>query len=348
MPTPRERLLSVIAGEKPDRVPFTIWNNKIPDDATLKVLLKHEACVLIKSLAYETYFDGVRVERELCFGEDGAVRTRLTYHTPAGSVTAILRSMPGTIWVEKHLFSGPDDYDALEYILSARRHTPCPERVQQGDTVYPGQSIARPETLHSPLHEVMNDLMGVEEFCIEWFENGDRIERLCELVREDLARRVKLLAAGPAVYCVIDGNTQFDIVGLERYEQYFIPYINEACEALQAAGKLVGAHLDGNNAVAAQLIARTKLDFVESFSPPPDCDLSLADARLAWPEKTLVMNFPSSVHLGGAERVRQRARELLGEAGDCRGVVMGVTEDVPTSEHLALLAEETRKWRVKA
>ena len=30
MPTPRERILAVLAGEKPDRVPFIIWDNKIP------------------------------------------------------------------------------------------------------------------------------------------------------------------------------------------------------------------------------------------------------------------------------------------------------------------------------
>ncbi len=30
MKSPRDLVLSVLAGEKPDRVPFIIWNNKLP------------------------------------------------------------------------------------------------------------------------------------------------------------------------------------------------------------------------------------------------------------------------------------------------------------------------------
>ena len=36
---------------------------------------------------------------------------------------------------------------------------------------------------------------------------------------------------------------------------------------------------------------------------------------------------------------------VLREAGDGRGVLMGVLEDVPTAEHMAVLAEETRNWK---
>ena len=33
MQTPREQVWSTLAGEKPDRVPFIIWDNKIPSPA---------------------------------------------------------------------------------------------------------------------------------------------------------------------------------------------------------------------------------------------------------------------------------------------------------------------------
>lgn len=52
-------------------------------------------------------------------------------------------------------------------------------------------------------------------------------------------------------------------------------------------------------------VAETPLDFVESFTPPPDCDLPLGDARRAWPGKTLMVHLPSSLHLGGADTVRR-------------------------------------------
>jgi hypothetical protein len=338
-------VLAALTGGRPDRTPFVIWDNKIPDPVTLSALLEREACVTVKSAAYTTILEGIITERESFTGADGAPRVRVRYRTPAGPVTVIQRPMPGTVWTEQHLFTSPGDYDALECLVAARRHTPCPERFERDDARHAGQSFARPATLHSPIHEVVNDLLGVEAFCVEWFENRDRVERLIAVVRADLLRQVQLFAASPARYCVVDGNTQFDILGLERYERYSLPWIAEACDILHAAGKLAGAHLDGNNGVAAHLVARTTLDFIESFTPAPGSDLTLAAARQAWPGKALVVNFPSAVHHGGATAVRDQARALLREAGDGRGVLMGVLEDVPTAEHLAVLAEETRNWK---
>jgi len=344
MSTPRERILAVMAGEMPDHVPFNIWNEQIPDDATLHALLERQACVTIRSEAYTTDHDGVRVEKESFVGPDGAERYRLTHHTPAGPLTIIQRPMPKTIWTETHPFTSPRDYDALECLIASRRYTPNPERLRKDDALYPGQSIVRPYSLRAPLHSVINSLLGVEAFSVEWFDNRERIERLCALLREDTLKQVRILAAAPTAYFVIDGNTQFDIVGLDRYQRYYMPYIDEACDILHAAGKLAGAHMDGNNALAAHLIARTKLDFIESFTPPPDCDFPLAAARQAWPGKGIIINFSSALHHGNAEQIRQAMKELRRQAGDCRGVALGVIEDIPTNQHILLLAEETQKW----
>ncbi len=40
MPTPRECVLSVLAGDKPDRVPFIIWDNKLPSPEIERRLLE--------------------------------------------------------------------------------------------------------------------------------------------------------------------------------------------------------------------------------------------------------------------------------------------------------------------
>jgi len=45
--TPRIRVLAVLAGEKPDRVPFIIWDNKIPTPKIEQRLLDLGACVIV-------------------------------------------------------------------------------------------------------------------------------------------------------------------------------------------------------------------------------------------------------------------------------------------------------------
>lgn len=94
-------------------------------------------------------------------------------------------------------------------------------------------------------------------------------------------------------------------------------------------------------------MAGTALDFIESFIPPPDCDLPLADARRLWPEKTLMVNVPASLHLQGPAAVRGHARCLLAEgAGDGRRFTVSVSEDLPNrgQETLVPLAEEVATW----
>jgi hypothetical protein len=47
----------------------------------------------------------------------------------------------------------------------------------------------------------------------------------------------------------------------------------------------------------------------------------------------LWINFPSSVHLQSEETIRKATVEIVRQAGDRKGFLMGVTEDVP-AEHI--------------
>jgi len=350
MKSPRDLVLSVLAGERPDRVPFIIWNNKLPSPEIERRLLELGACIIVKSTVWHSRLEGIDVRREsLPPTADGQARTRTVYRTSAGEVSDISISMPGTSWCEKHLFNSPADYDALEALLRARRYTPAFDAFRAADARYPGACLARPATVHSPLHEVIYEILGIENFCLEWADNRERVLRLVELMAADVDQRVQLMAESPAQICIIDGNTEISVVGLPLYREFYLPHIERSCKTLHAAGKFAGAHLDGNNRLIVNEVAGTALDFIESFTPPPDCDLPLAAARRAWPEKTFMINFPSSLHLQGAEAIRSHARRLLEEgAGDGRRFMVGVIEDVPDRgiHTLVPLAEEVAAWKL--
>jgi hypothetical protein len=349
MRSSREQVKDVLAGKKPDRMPFIIWDNKLPSPEIERRLLELGACIIVKSTVWHSRLEGVEVRCEpLPPSADGHARTRTVYRTPAGEVSEIHIRMPGTSWGEKHLFSSPADYDALEALLRARRHTPAFDSFREADNRYPGQSIARPATVHNPLHEVIYELLGIEHFCLEWADNRERVLRLVDLMTADVDRRVQLMAESPAQLCVIDGNTEISVVGLRLYREFYLPHIERSCKTLHAAGKYTGAHLDGNNRLIVNEVAGTALDFIESFTPPPDCDLSLADARRLWPEKTIMSNLPSALHHQGAEAVRGHARALLKEGvGDGRRFIMSVSEDLPNRglDTIVPLAEEVAAWK---
>lgn len=350
MPSAREQVMRSLAGETPDRVPFIIWDNKIPSPQVEARLLELGACIIVKSSVWNSHLDGIEVRREtLAPNADGYARTRTAYRTSAGEPSEIHIGMPGSSWREKPLFESDADYDAIEALLRARRHTAAFDGFTAADNRYPGTCVARPTTVHAPLHEVIYEILGIENFCLEWADNRERVLRLVDLMTADVDRRVQLMAESPAQLCVIDGNTEISVVGLDLYRQFYLPHIERSCRTLHAAGKLAGAHLDGNNRLIVNEVAGTALDYIESFTPPPDCDLPLAEARRAWPEKTLMVNFPSSLHRHGPVAIRAHARRVLEEGvGDGRRFMVGVIEDVPDRglQTLIPLAEEVAAWRL--
>jgi len=98
---------------------------------------------------------------------------------------------------------------------------------------------------------------------------------------------------------------------------------------LHSAGIYAGAHLDGDNKKLAPLIAKTSLDFIESFTPPPDCALSVAEAMNVWRDKSLLVHFPSSLHLFGEKVMGVHVKEIIQQATPGNRFAIGTCEDVP-------------------
>jgi hypothetical protein len=329
----------------PDEIPMTIWNNKLPGGKLNEQLLELGVCVINKSSVWQRRLDGIHIEHRDETAPDGSTIRHTTYFTPVGKLTTVERLLPNTIWIEKYLFSNPEDYDALEALITSRTYVPDFEQFMVDDQKLADRSIARPMTIHSPMHELIYEFMGIENFSIEWAENRDRVLQLCDVLKEDWRKRVEITAASPTKFAVIEGNTQLQVIGEERFLKYYFPNIEEACEILHGKGIFAGAHLDGNNKKLAPLIARTSLDFIESFTPPPDCDLSVAEARQIWKGKSLLVHFPSSLHVFGAEAIEAHVKEILKQAGTGERFAIGVSEDVPNGgiDTLLPLYEAIRK-----
>ena len=119
------------------------------------------------------------------------------------------------------------------------------------------------------------------------------------------------------------------MLGLERFREHVLPHWGQVADALHRGGKLLGCHLDANNRLWAQEVAASPLDWIEAFTPAPDTDMTMADARRLWPGKVQFINFPSSVHLQSAATIAATTRQLLREAAPGDRFVIGITENVP-------------------
>lgn len=139
----------------------------------------------------------------------------------------------------------------------------------------------------------------------------------------------EIVAEGPGELVWVPDNATAEVIGAERFERYCLPLYARFQEIPGRRGKRIYVHLDGRLKGLMEAVADSAIPIVEAFTPPPVGDLSVAEARRAWPGKVLWVNFPSSVHLQPPGRVEQVSRELLEESGEGRGFLLGVTEGMP-------------------
>lgn len=313
-----------------DYVPFTTYENKIITCEAERRLRNDGLCIIQRSPSIYRHESPNVTVRHGHYHENGVAYVRTEISTPSGDLFSIQRPVEGTTWRETLLFQGPENYDALEFMLRDRRPLPNYEAFRQAQELTGGDVMIRAGIDgYSPLQEIIINLMGVEQFAIEWAERRDEVMRLYNAITQRRRESYRIAAQSPAEMVAYGGNVTAEIIGLERFEQFVLPHYDECAEVLHAHGKQLCVHLDGNCRLLADAIGRSSIDCVEAFTPY-ETDMTLAEARQAWPDKILWINFPSSVHLAEAGVIEDITRRLLREAAPGERFLIGITENVPS------------------
>ena len=124
-------------------------------------------------------------------------------------------------------------------------------------------------------------------------------------------------------------NITAPAIGERYFRQYAMPCYAELAEALEGTGKPGFCHMDGDLRPIWKAIGECAVRGLDSMSPPPDNDTSVADALRLWPEMRVCINFPSSVHIAKAERVYEVACGILQENNRSGRLQIQISENVP-------------------
>ena len=328
--TPRARVEAVLRGGAGDRVPFTIYESKIPQCTAEREMRNRGLCIVKRDVpVYLTHRPNVRQSRHV-YWENGVEMVRTIYETPYGQLSTLDQPVGFTSWHHERMFKGPDDYRALLFLIQDEVYEPTYEPFARAEEAFGQDAIFRSAFGLEPLQALISgSMIAMQDYCLEWMERRDEILRLYEAVVGNRRRIYPLVAQSPVSHANYGGNVVPEIIGPDVFREYYVEHYNEAAEVMHRHGKLVGSHFDANTRVLAEDIAGTDLDYVEAFTPAPDTDMTLAEAREAWPDKVLWLNFPSSVHLREDAEVEAFTFGLLDELESCHGVIMGITEDIP-------------------
>ena len=335
--TMRERMLAVVQGREHDRVPFVQYSNLgAPDEEIWSALGRDSMGILRWVPTYRLEhpncrFETVEIER------GGRKGYRRFLHTPEGTLAQEKFYEPtyGTAATARHFVREPDDYQAvmayLRDVVVVEDFDAGWDVIREiGDDGLPHTSLPK-----TPYQQLWVEWVSIQDLCLHLVDCPALMEEVVALM-VDVGRRVFAVACRaarelPIPYLVCGDNITAPIIGEAYFRKYCLPSYWALAEMLDEAGLDIPifVHMDGDLKPLWQAIGESPVRGLDSMSPPPDNDTSVAAAVAMWPEMRVMVNFPSSVHLAEPKVIRATAEGLLAEGGSTGRLQIQISENVP-------------------
>jgi hypothetical protein len=283
----------------------------------------------------------------------GSSVVRRTYTTPVGSVWIEEQREPGvgqwhaqrswrdvSPWQTARLIKGPEDYAAVKYMVENTEYVADYFPIEQAMDWLGDDGVVICVLPHSPMQMLMIDWVGSEggRFFFHHADDPDLVEDLYHALCASREPLYEIAARSPAPIVLCGDNIDGVLVTPKLFEAYFAPVYEQQAQVLHAHGKLMAVHMDGRLDALKDLIARTPIDIVEAFHPPPMGDLPLGEALASWADKAIWVGFPGSVYVHGPETTKAYALNLLREVGSGERLVIEMsTENLVSNENLLAL-----------
>jgi hypothetical protein len=350
--TRRERILAASCRQRADRLPFFhYWRHSQVGWAERECRNRGMGMSWCRPCAVQT-MHGVEVTEQQIVSS-GQTVVRRTYTTPVGSVWTEEKREPGvgqwhgqrswrdiSPWQTARLIKAPEDYAVAKYMVEHTEYTTDPFPIEQAMDWLGDDGVVLSILPHSPMQTLMIDWVGSEggRFFYHHADYPDLVEELYEALCKSREPLYEIAARSPAPIVLCGDNIDGVLVTPRLFESYFMPVYEAQAKVLHGSGKLMAVHMDGRLRTLKDLIARTPIDIVEAFHPPPMGDLSLGEALSLWVDKAIWLGYPGSVYTLGAEATKQHALGLLREAIPGGRLVFEMsTENLVSNENLLAL-----------
>ena len=329
--TMRERMLAVVRGEEHDRVPFVQYSGTGAPDGEAWALVGRENMGLLRwSHIAQWDHPHCRFESEEML-LDGRPGVRTTLYTPAGTLTSERRYQEtyGVAAAYKHYVRAPEDYRVLLAYFQDLQVRGNHEALRAADAELGEDGFCHVSVPRTPYQQLWIEWVSLEDLALHLVDCPELVEACMAEMAARLRLAFALVREAPIPYIVIPDNITAPAIGERYFRKYALPLYQELAGIAAEKGIPMYAHLDGDLKPLWSAIGESGLRGIDSFSPPPDNDTSVAEARSLWPEMRLGVNFPSSVHLAAPEAIYAQARQILEQGGGSGRVQIQISENVP-------------------
>jgi len=347
---PRERMLALLRGEMPDKIP--LFHHHLLRGQKEREARNRGLGVVVYRPCYVESIENVEVVSRSV--PNGLIRT---YKTPVGSLSEVqaigvgygmagyaFRDWKGIIpAIREFLVKEPDDYRVLKYIVENIHYAPYYFAVEDQVKHLGNDGIVVSDLPYEPMERLLLDWVDWKRFYIDLVRNPAIIDEIVELLEKKYEQELFPLAANsPSEVIRYGGNIDSILVSPPMFQKYYLPSYSKFAEILHAKGKILSVHMDGRLRDLAQGIAKSKVDIVEAFTPPPMGDLTIGNALSLWNDKIIWINFPSAISTLPARPSSVVKEYLIGQLqalapGERVALIVSTENRVPEENMMAIL-----------
>jgi len=326
------RINAVLHHHEPDKVPFAPYDNLMPRGEFARILQNRGMGLCYRRSTLCAEMPNVRVET---WTRDGITTTR--YRTPEGDVFSRSKARVGRIIdnlaVETEgLIKSVNDYDPVIFLLEDTVFHPDDSvyfdtiRDIGTDGIFRDWALDLEASPYGATKRYFGEMYGLEEWVCHQREHPDHFAQLVQAQTRRDERRLEMVTHSPAEFMGfgwVEG-----IWSPECFCRYELPFYKKWVPYLQSKGKILALHCDvtRNFNKYKEVIRETGVDVIEAYTPPPISDLSLEEARKAWPEMIIWVNFPETIFWSGVEATKEYTTALLRAAKPGDRLILGFTE----------------------
>ena len=373
--THRERMLAAFRGEPVDRLPWVprldLWHNAhayrgtLPgewDGASLVDICDdlgiglhaivpnfldteepdevYDRLLGVEHVANQPF--RLRFRRTERLVEHDGDNTRVTYRTPVGSVSGVLRYdermrrdgitiMAVTERVVKTL----EDYEIVAAIFEDIE-------VEAGEARFPafrdevgdrGLAVGFASVAASPVHQLMKELVPYDRFYYDLHDHPQVIERAARRLESYFEALLEACLGSSAEALLFGANYDVMITPPSIMEEHILPTLTHWADAFHARGKLLATHTDGENDGLCRMFVESGADIADSVCPAPMTRLSLRDYREAFGSKVAIWGGICSTSVLESsftdEQFERHIDDALAAVGDGRGLVFSIADTTP-------------------
>lgn len=344
--TPRERILTILNGGKPDQIPWAgdldYWANSLitRGEKPEGFVQSDDYIEWHKDLGVGYYLQGYFPFKQHianCEVEEWKEghRKYKKITTPIGSVQECWEYIPSTYsdGPIEHYMKSEEDIPIMKYIYENTTFTPdydfAHKRLEQvGD-----QGVVLCYLPKSPFMHLLALEAGVMSITMAAMMVPDQLQDLLDTMKVAFDQACQIAIYSPAEVLMIPENLSSEMVGPEFFETYMKEYQIEWTTKIREAGKFSYIHMDGTLAGLITEEASVGFSVLEALTPHPVGDLKFEEViEMAGDTKSILWGGVPGVYFTpntSDEEFDRHVIEMLSIMKKEPRYVLGVADQVP-------------------